>query len=226
MRIADPRAGRDTLQREALVRPLLAESTATPATPRVHGIRMKQAQRPRKQVLFIHGGGEGGYEADASLAASLERELGAGYNVRYPHMPSDETPDFGWGQRIASELAAIKEETLLVGHSLGASMLLKVLSEHQVSHPIRGIFLLATPFWTGDQEWQKGLVLREDFARTLPKDVPVFLYHNEDDEEIRVSDLAIYEAKLPHATVRRAATGGHQFGDDLGQVARDIKALK
>jgi predicted alpha/beta hydrolase family esterase len=140
-------------------------------------------------------------------------------------MPSDKTPDFGWGKRIASELAAINGEALLVGHSLGASMLLKYLSEHQVSNPIRGIFLLATPFWPGDQDWQRGLVLRDDFARTLPGDAPIFLYHNEDDEEIDVSNLAIYEANLPHATVRKAAAGGHQFRNDLGQVVRDIVSI-
>lgn len=29
-----------------------------------------------KQVLFIQGGGNGGYEADAALTASLQAELG------------------------------------------------------------------------------------------------------------------------------------------------------
>jgi len=186
---------------------------------------MTDAPTDRKQVLFVQGGGEHGYEADANLAASLREALGATYNVRYPHMPNDDAPDFGWGRQIGQELSAIKGEVILVGHSLGASMLLKYLSENTITNPIGGIFLLATPFWSGDEDWQKALALREDFADRLPSDVPIFLYQCRDDEEIDVATLAIYAKKLPHATVRENASGGHQFGNDLTQVALDIKKL-
>src|SRR5262245_50254805 len=186
---------------------------------------MTDAFTDRKQVLFVHGGGEDGYEADAKLAASLRDALGATYHVRYPHMPNDDAPDFGWGRQIGREIGAIKGEVILVGHSLGASMLLKCLSENTITHPIGGIFLLATPFWSGDEDWQKGLALREDFADRLPNDVPIFLYHSQDDEEIDVAHLAIYAKKLPQATIREPASGGHQFGNDLTQVALDIKKL-
>jgi hypothetical protein len=36
-----------------------------------------------RQVLFIQGGGNGGYEADAALASSLQEALGKGYDVKY-----------------------------------------------------------------------------------------------------------------------------------------------
>src|SRR5258706_1075412 len=138
----------------------------------------------KKQVLFVQGGGEGGYEADAKLAASLQERLGTDYNVRYPRMPNENTPDFGWGRQIGLEIDTIKGEVILVGHSLGASILLKFLSENTIRNPIGGIFLLATPFWSGDEDWQKGLTLHEDFADRLPNDVPVFLYHSRNDEEV------------------------------------------
>src|SRR5579859_7579480 len=186
---------------------------------------MTGAHTNRKQVLFIHGGGENGNEADAQLVASLRGALGATYHVRYPHMPNDNAPDFGWGQQIGREINAIEGEVILVGHSLGASMLLKYLSENTITNPIGGIFLLATPFWGGDEEWQKGLALREDFADSLPKNAPLFLYHSQDDREIDVANLAIYAKKLPQATIREPESGGHQFGNDLTQVALDIKNL-
>jgi predicted alpha/beta hydrolase family esterase len=180
----------------------------------------------RKEVLFIHGGGDGGYEADEELAASLRKHLGANYNVRYPKMPADTaSPDFGWGEKIGSQIAAIPGEILLVGHSLGASMLLKYLTENEVPHRIRGVFLLATPFWSGGEDWQKGLKLREDFTSALPKDLPIFFYHSRDDKEIAISHLAAYETKLPQAVIRVPATGGHQFKNDLRIVARDIRRL-
>jgi predicted alpha/beta hydrolase family esterase len=184
---------------------------------------MATARTDKKQVIFIHGGGEDGYGADAKLAAVLQEGLGATYNVRYPQMPDEDAPDFGWGTQIGKEIGAIEGEVVLVGHSLGASMLLKYLSEEQVNQPIGGIFLIATPYWSGDEAWHEGLRLREDFAETLPKDVPIFLYHSRDDEEVDVADLATYAKKLPQATIREVASGGHQLGNDLTAVARDIR---
>ena len=45
----------------------------------------------KKQVLFIHRGGEGAYEADARLVASLQTELSADYAVRYPAIPKPQS---------------------------------------------------------------------------------------------------------------------------------------
>jgi serine hydrolase len=180
----------------------------------------------KKQVLFIHGGGDNGHAADAKLAASLQEALGGTYNVRYPQMPNDNTPDFGWLRQIGKEISAINGEVILVGHSLGASMLLKYLSEHKVHNQIDGLFLISTPFWTGDEDWKEGLMLRDDFADTLPADLPIFLYHSRDDEEVPIAHLRIYGEKLPRAHIHEVPTGGHQFGNDVTQVAADIKNLQ
>lgn len=45
----------------------------------------------KKQVLFIQGGGDDGYEADAKLAGSLQKALGANYELNYPRMQTDDT---------------------------------------------------------------------------------------------------------------------------------------
>lgn len=140
-------------------------------------------------------------------------------------MPNDPTPDFGWVRTIGSELASIREAPIVVGHSLGASMSLKYLSEHEAPVHIRGVFLIATPFWTADEDWKLGLTLRTDFPRHLHEHLPIFLYHAEDDEEVQISDLAIYEEQLPQATIRRISTGGHQLGEGISLVATDIKRL-
>jgi predicted alpha/beta hydrolase family esterase len=181
-----------------------------------------------KQILFIQGGGEGGYEADAKLADSLRAELGTDYNLRYPRMPVDNNAgDFGWGQQIAKEMDAINDTMILVAHSVGASILLKYLSENTITHPISGIFLIAAPFWGGDKDWQyESLNLRDDFAEHLPKGVPIFLYQCRDDEEVSFTHLKMYADKLPGATVRELASGGHQLNSDLSPVARDIQELK
>jgi uncharacterized protein len=179
-----------------------------------------------KQVLFIQGGGgDEDYDADARLVDSLRKGLGSAYVVYYPHLANDSTPDFGRIRQIGEEISLIKGEVILVGHSLGASMLLKYLSETKPVKEVAGLFLISTPFWSGDEEWVQPLKLRNDFPAKLPKNIPVFLYHCRDDEEVPFDHLSIFAQKLPQATIREIETGGHQVNNDLSLVANDIKGL-
>lgn len=177
-------------------------------------------------IIFIQGGGEGGYEADEKLVASLQQELGEAFTVHYPRIFSDETlPDFGWLKQIGNEISCIKGEIILVGHSLGASMMLKYLSENKVQKILAGIFLLSPPFWSGDEDWVQGLKLKDNFVENLTEKVPVFLYHCRDDEIVPSNHLTFYRQKLPGATVREIKSGGHQFDNGLSIVAEDIFTL-
>jgi len=184
----------------------------------------KRRSALKSYVLFIHGGGEKVREADKKLAASLRDALGTSYDVRYPEMPAADRPGYEtWKGQIAKELAALDGKVILVGHSLGASVLLKYLSEEEVEKPVAGLFLVAAPYW-GAEDWEvEEYELREDFASTLPGRLPVFFYHSRDDELVPFGHLALYQAKLPKATVRELDGRGHQFGDDLSEVARDIR---
>ncbi len=71
----------------------------------------------------------------------------------------------------------------------------------------------------------QGLKLQQDVADKLPKGIPVFLYRSRDDEEVPFVHLQLYAQKLPQATVREIASGGHQLDNDLALVAEDIKSL-
>ena len=179
-----------------------------------------------KQLLFIQGGGNNGYETDQALVASLQKELGPAYEIIYPKIQNDETAaDFGWVQQIAGNIATMKEDFVLLGHSFGASMILKLFSEQVIVKEIAGIFLLSTPFWTGDAAWIKGLKLQENFAEKLPKNIPVFFYHCQDDDEVPFAHLSLYKEKLTGAIFREIVLGGHQLDNHLTLVAQDIKSL-
>jgi uncharacterized protein len=124
----------------------------------------------RYHVLFIQGGGGNeDYQADAKLVASLTEALGSAYSVHYPFLSDDSSPDFGRMKQIGKEISSLKGEIILVGHSLGASMLLKYLSESEVKKNIAGIFLISTPFWSGQEDWKQGLKLHEDFPNMRQK---------------------------------------------------------
>jgi len=80
----------------------------------------------RKQYCLFHGGGEGGYEADAKLAASCGRIRTL--HCAYPRMPNEDS-QFGWGRQIAWNRYH-QGEVHVGGHSLALPMLLKFLSEN------------------------------------------------------------------------------------------------
>ena len=178
----------------------------------------------QKSVLFIHGAGQGAYEADALLAESLQKELGSGYDVRLPKMPLEEEAGYlEWKAEIAAALESLDEEVILVGHSVGGSILLKFLSEEPAVPSIAGLFLIATPYFGGDPNWDYAeLTLPPDFPEKLAGIRRVFLYHSRDDEIVPFAHLALYAAKLPEAGVREFDGRGHQFGNDLAEIARDI----
>jgi len=179
-----------------------------------------------QHVLFIQGGGgKEDYEADAKLVTSLREALGKTYTVHYPRLSTESSPDFGRRKQIGKEISLINGKIILVGHSLGASMLLKYFSENEVKKKIAGFFLISTPFWSGDEDWKQDLKLNEDFPDKLPKNVPIFLYHCRDDEEVPFEHLSVYARKLPQATVREIPNGGHQLNNNLSLVANDIKTL-
>ncbi|WP_374950919.1 alpha/beta hydrolase [Mucilaginibacter sp.] len=179
-----------------------------------------------KQVLFIEGGGNGGFEADEKLAASLQQSLGKAYSVIYPEFKTDEAaPDYGWLSQIGNKINEANEPLILAGHSFGASMILKYLSENNITKKLEGIFLISTPFWSGSEDWKQGFILKENFAEKLPANIPLFFYHSQDDEEVPIDQLSQYAHHLPRATIRTIPVGGHQFNNDLSMVATDIKAL-
>ncbi|WP_295122693.1 alpha/beta hydrolase [uncultured Chitinophaga sp.] len=178
----------------------------------------------KKTVLFIQGGGDNGYEADAPLVKSLQDALGTSYTVIYPKLGSDnDAADFGWPEEIGKQIAAVSEEFIIVAHSLGASMLLKYLSENKVATKAKRIFLLAAPFWSGKEKWKEGLKLKTDFAARLPDDYQFYFYQCKDDEEVPFDQLAIYRQHLPSATFREFDKGGHQLGENVRLVGEDIK---
>lgn len=180
----------------------------------------------KKQVLFIQGAGEGAYKEDEKLAAALQNVLGSEYHMSYPQMPNEASPeDRAWMAQISKELASLDGKVILVGHSAGGAVLLKYLLKEKIRNPIAGIFLISVPYWGPEDEDDDEYLLHEGFASKLPKGVPIFLYHSRDDEWVPFAHFEIYAEKIPQAIIREFDGRGHQFNNDLSEVADDIKRV-
>ena len=130
-------------------------------------------------MLFIQGGGADTHdEWDDKLVDSLRRELGDGYDIRYPRMPAEDDPSFAaWGPAISDAIAALQEGAIVVGHSVGGTLLIHTLSERPPDAILAAIVLLAAPF-VGVGGWPaEEFELSSNLGSLLPADVPVHLFH-------------------------------------------------
>jgi predicted alpha/beta hydrolase family esterase len=140
-------------------------------------------------------------------------------------MPNEADPEYEtYKAQIAKELASIDGKLILVGHSLGGTVLLRYLTEEPVEKPIDGIFLIATPYWSAE-DWLDAHRLRKNLGSQFPSRPPIFFYHSRDDEVVPFAHLAMYAEKLLQANVREFDGRGHQFHNDLSEVAADIVSL-
>lgn len=178
------------------------------------------------QILFIQGGGKGAYEEDKLLAESLREKLGTGYDIRYPRMPEEDGATYEqWKKRLTKEFAALDRRVIVAAHSVGGSLLLKYLTEETIKASVMGLFIVAAPYF-GARNWEfDEFALPNGFGSKLPKDVPVFFYHSHDDQWVPFEHMSLYAKKLPQATTRAFDDRGHQFNNDLSEVARDMKGL-
>jgi uncharacterized protein len=179
-----------------------------------------------RQILFIQGGSEGAHKADAALAESLRGNLGPNYQVRYPAMPNEADPDYEtWKRIIWEEARDLGDGAILVGHSIGASVLIKMLTEPGPKPAIAGVFLASAPFWHDHEFWRwDDVALGADADDHYPRDVPLFLYHGEEDA-VPVAHVGMYAKALPIAVVRRLPGRDHQLNGDMSEVASDIESL-
>lgn len=181
-----------------------------------------------KTILFIHSAGpQAPQQGSYDFVHWLRRSLGATYRVHYPLMHDPETPEYGaWKEQLERELILLGEELIIVGHSLGGSVVLKYLSEEKISSKIKALFLVATPFWGVDEEWQVGdYVLKAGFEKNLP-DIPMKFYHSIEDQWVPASHTTLYRKKLPNATTTFLEGSDHAFEHGLPALLADLRAVE
>jgi predicted alpha/beta hydrolase family esterase len=180
-----------------------------------------------RQLLFVQGAGGGTHASwDNKLVASLEQALGADYAIRYPRMPDEDNPDpTAWKKTIARETKKLSDGMFLVGHSIGAAILLEYLAGAAIARRVAGVFLIATPF-IGDGGWPSDdLRPTTQLAVDLRDGAPLYFYQGRDDDTVPFAHLDMLATAFPGATIRGLDGRDHQLNDDLSEVARDIAHL-
>jgi predicted alpha/beta hydrolase family esterase len=176
------------------------------------------------QVLFIQGGGAGVHdEWDDKLVDSLRRELGDGHEVRYPRMPEEEDPSNArWSTAIRREMAGLADGAVVVGHSVGGTILIHALAEQPPQRQLAAIVLIAAPFigaggWPSDE-----FELPSDLGARLPQGARVHVFHGLQDETAPPSHAQLYARAIPQAQLHLLPGRDHQLNNDMSEVAKAI----
>lgn len=186
----------------------------------LHGVKM----RMKGQLLFVQGGGSGTHdEWDNKLVESLQHELGEAFEIHYPRMPNEDDPSFAaWRSALEDAIGELRDGAILVGHSVGGTILTRLLAEQPFSQRFTGVYLLAAPF-IGEGGWPAdGMPFPADLGARLPQDTPVNLYHGLDDEVVPPSHMDLYAGAIAQARAHRLPGRNHQLNNDLKEVATSI----
>ena len=181
-----------------------------------------------QQVLFVQGGGKSVHdEWDNRLVESLERELGREYAVRYPRMPHEADPKYAdWKAALTREFDGLGDGTVLIGHSIGGTILIRTVADDPPKRTIGSIFLIAAPF-VGDGGWPSDdTETLSDLGARLSGQTPIYLYHGSKDQTAPFGHVELYAKAIPHAVVRRLAGRDHQLNDDLSEIAEDVRRVR
>ncbi len=170
-----------------------------------------------KQVCVIHGGSTyDSVEAYLDHLASLELDytrllyrprwnqwLGealSDWEVLLPSMPNTANAQYDeWSLYFSKIIPFLRDDAVLVGHSLGGIFLAKYLSEHSETLHFHAVILIAAPFNDPTNE-SLGTFKLSDAIATLHLTADEFyLFHSEDDVVVPVEEVKKYQALLPTA---------------------------
>lgn len=198
----------------------------------------------KKQIVVIHGGDTfenyeeylkflNNFDIDIERYKSskndwkpwLREKLGENYEIILPVMPNKTNAIFyEWKIWLEKIIPFLNNEIILIGHSLGASFLIKYLSENKFPKKVKGVFLVSGVFDTDVEGY--GLA-----SFSLPEKLDlqtenIFIYHSKDDPVVSFSNLEKFKNVLPQAKTRVFEDRKHINQETFPELAEDIINLK
>ncbi|MDN7228126.1 alpha/beta hydrolase [Planococcus liqunii] len=183
----------------------------------------------KKQILFVHSAGpQNETQGSSGLIRYLEKELGGEVELRHPAMPDPENPVYAdWERQIIEGFTDLREDAILIGHSLGGSALLKLLSEEKMEPRISALLLIASPVWGMNTDWDKeDFLLAPGFSSKLPENLDIFLFYSAHDNVVAFKHGAKYAELLPSARLKQIPGNSHLFENGLPELVEEIKRIK
>jgi uncharacterized protein len=198
----------------------------------------------KKQVVVIHGGANFDRYKDylaflknmkidldrfrkEGWKSSLRKSLGRNFDVLLLKMPNPTNAKYKEWEIVFRKIAPkLKNNVVLVGHSLGGIFLAKYLSEHKFPKKIKATFLLAAPYDDKGMDESLGdFKLPKNFKKFEKQGGSIFLYHSKDDRIVPFGHVKKYKEGLPEAVVRVFKKKGHFNQETFPELVRNLKKV-
>lgn len=175
------------------------------------------------EILFIQGAGNVTTEEEQVIVEALRANLGEGYSIILPTIKDADNPTYlNWAEALITNLSRLSGKVILLGHSLGASVILKHFSREPVPEKIIGMILFGAPFWK-DQNWDVSeYVIEEDFVANLSKLANIYFYYSMDDEVVPYSQFKLYQKLMTKAHWRVLSGIDHSYHGAIQNMVIDI----
>ena len=118
----------------------------------------------------------------------------------------------------------MKDNVVLIGHSLGGLFLAKYLSENLFHKKISGLFLVAAPHSGTEDIGDFGLT--SDLEKVWEQCQNIHLYQGEDDPVVPASEVEEYRKAWPEAKVHIFPDRGHFNQEEFPELVEEIKRLE
>jgi len=199
----------------------------------------------KDQIFFVHGGmtfkNQNDYlqylrNRDVSLEKkqywSLEyfdKKLGKDFDMVRPRFPLSENAKYGdWKIYFERFIPLLKNNTILIGMSLGGIFLAKYLSENKFPKKLKAVFLVCPPFDNSieGEDLVGGFKLQSDLSLLDSQTKNLYLMFSKDDDVIPISHSEKYRKKLKNARIEIYEDKNGHFGvTEFPEIVKIIKNL-
>lgn len=198
----------------------------------------------KKQILVIHGGHsfdsyEKYFEFLKNYEVNFEKllqtgwkdklgeNLGEDFEAILAKMPNPMNANYGeWKIYFEKLFPFLRDNIILIGHSLGGVFLAKYLSENNFPKKILATILVAAPFDAKSAEYSLvTFALPPNLERFKEQGGKIFLYHSKDDSVVPFSDFEKYKQAVPEAEPMIFEDKGHFNQEEFPEIIKLIKSF-
>jgi predicted alpha/beta hydrolase family esterase len=155
----------------------------------------------------------------------LSDVLGGDYEVIAPKMPAYQNAKYAeWKIWFEKYLPILRDDLVLVGHSMGGIFLVKYLIENDLPVRIAQLHLVAAPIEDTDAEklCDFGFDDVTQISTIQDKVHEIIIYHSEDDPVVPFKDAVAYAHYLPDAELVRFLDRGHFLDENFPELVERL----
>jgi predicted alpha/beta hydrolase family esterase len=197
----------------------------------------------KQQVIVIHGGNAfNSYKAyitdlkkkkidfarlkKIGWKDTLGERLGEKFEIIRPEMPNKMNAKYAeWKIWFEKFSPIIKNNVILVGHSLGGIFLAKYLSENKFSKKIKATLLIAAPYNTKKEHPLADFIITKKLDLFGKQGGEIIIYHSKDDKVVKFSNCKRFQEALPEVRSSIFVDKGHFNQEEFPELITDIKSL-